>query len=193
MKNMIAILMVGMALRAGADDFKTTDGHDYKGVTVSRAEPDGLVVVTDAGIEKILFVNLPADVQKKYSFDPGKAAQYSQAQAQARYDREQKQKTQDQTKAAYIGVKDYLEKNAVKLFGNIIQITKKGCIVDQYGKQPIFIYGAGEGMADGDQFVGLVYPAGLFKYTTTAGAEVTVHAYAVDVPTAMAYMVAQQP
>lgn len=57
-----------------ADDFKLSDGKEYKGVTVSRVDPDGIAVVTDSGIEKIYFVNLPAEIQKKYGYDPAKAA-----------------------------------------------------------------------------------------------------------------------
>jgi hypothetical protein len=62
-----------------ADDFKTLDGKDYKGVTISRVEPDGIMVATDSGIEKIPFTNLPKDVQKKYGYDPAKAAKYQKA------------------------------------------------------------------------------------------------------------------
>ena len=68
-----------LAVGAMADDIKTLDGKEYKGVTVSRTEPDGIVVVTDSGIEKIPFSNLPRDVQKKYGYDPAKAALYQKA------------------------------------------------------------------------------------------------------------------
>ena len=38
------ILIVCFASIALADDFKTTDGKEYKNVTVSREEPDGITV-----------------------------------------------------------------------------------------------------------------------------------------------------
>jgi hypothetical protein len=75
--------LFAMAVGALADDFKLTDGREYKGVTVSRAEPDGLVVVTDSGIEKLPFNLLPKEVQQKYNFNPQTAAAYSQADAAA--------------------------------------------------------------------------------------------------------------
>jgi len=73
-----------------ADDVKTLDGKEYKAVTVSRIEPDGITVVTDSGIEKILFINLPQDLQKKYGYNPVKQkemiAAYSEAQKQRMLD-----------------------------------------------------------------------------------------------------------
>ena len=46
MKPAVVILaMVLAALQfAFADDFKTIDGKEYKNVTVSRVEPDGITV-----------------------------------------------------------------------------------------------------------------------------------------------------
>ena len=53
-----AALLTSIAL---ADDFKTIDGKEYKNVTVSRVEPDGLVLTTKTGISKVYFVELPED------------------------------------------------------------------------------------------------------------------------------------
>ena len=49
-----------------ADDFRTIDGKEYKNVTVSRVEPDGLVLTTKTGISKVYFVELPKDVQERF-------------------------------------------------------------------------------------------------------------------------------
>lgn len=68
-----------------ADDFKLSDGREYKGVAVSRAEPDGLVVVTDSGIEKLPFSLLPKEVQQKYNYNPQAANAYAQADAAAQH------------------------------------------------------------------------------------------------------------
>ncbi len=58
-----AALLASIAL---ADDFKTIDGKEYKNVTVSRVEPDGLVLTTKTGISKVYFVELPKDVQERF-------------------------------------------------------------------------------------------------------------------------------
>jgi len=54
-----------------AADFRTLDGTQYKGVTVKRVEADGVVVVTDAGVSKIYFTELPKEVQERYGYRPG--------------------------------------------------------------------------------------------------------------------------
>jgi len=66
-----------------AEDFKTLDGKEYKNVTVSRAEPDGIVLITSSGISKVYFTELPKEVQERFHYDQAKAAAYSSQQAAA--------------------------------------------------------------------------------------------------------------
>jgi len=54
--------MVCFASIALADDFKTTDGKEYKNVTVKRVEPDGIVLSSKSGISKVYFTELPKEV-----------------------------------------------------------------------------------------------------------------------------------
>src|SRR6266487_1752132 len=68
------IVVVCFASIALADDFKTIDGREYKNATVSRVEPDGIVLVTKSGISKIYFVDLPKEVQERFHYDPVKIA-----------------------------------------------------------------------------------------------------------------------
>jgi hypothetical protein len=65
-----------------AEDFKTLDGKEYKKVTVSRAEPDGVVVITDSGIVKLYFNELPQEVRDKYHYDQAKAAAFAANEAE---------------------------------------------------------------------------------------------------------------
>jgi hypothetical protein len=62
----LAIFAVLLASIALADDFKTIDGKEYKNVTVSRVEPDGLVLTTKTGISKVYFVELPKEIQERF-------------------------------------------------------------------------------------------------------------------------------
>ena len=64
----IAILPLLSASLALADDFKTISGKEYKNVTVSRVEADGIVIKTKTGISKIYFVELPKDVQERFHY-----------------------------------------------------------------------------------------------------------------------------
>ena len=52
-----------------ADDFKAIDGKEYKNVTVSRIEPDGIVLKTKSGISKVYFVELPKEVQERFHYN----------------------------------------------------------------------------------------------------------------------------
>src|SRR5207244_1275393 len=47
-------------------DFKTINGKEYKNATVSRVEPDGLVLRTKSGISKVYFSELPKEVIDKW-------------------------------------------------------------------------------------------------------------------------------
>lgn len=63
-----------------AENFKTVYGKEYKDATVSRVEPDGLVLRTKSGISKVYFVELPKEVQQRFHYDAAKAAQFTTAQ-----------------------------------------------------------------------------------------------------------------
>jgi hypothetical protein len=78
-KPALTILAAFFASLALADDFKTVSGKEYKNATVSRVEPDGLVLKTKSGISKVYFTELRADVREKYHYDPAKAVEVSTA------------------------------------------------------------------------------------------------------------------
>ncbi len=66
------ILIVCFASVGLADDFRTTKGKEYKNATVSRVEANGIVIKFKGGIVKILFTELPKDVQKRFGYDTDK-------------------------------------------------------------------------------------------------------------------------
>jgi hypothetical protein len=55
-----------------ADDFRTIRGKEYKDATVSRVEPDGIVLRTKSGIVKLYFSELPKEVQGRFDHDGAK-------------------------------------------------------------------------------------------------------------------------
>ena len=75
----LAIFASLSASIALADDFKTIEGKEFKNATVSRIEPDGIVIKTKSGISKIYFVELPKEVQARYGHDPAKVEAESAA------------------------------------------------------------------------------------------------------------------
>jgi hypothetical protein len=88
--KLFTILLLSFAAAALSEDFKTVNGKEYKDATITRVEPDGIVVKTNSGITKIYFTELPKDVQEHFHYDSGKAASYSAEQA-ANYTAYQKQ------------------------------------------------------------------------------------------------------
>ena len=80
MKSFAFVILCIVSI-AVADDFKTIPGREYKNVTVTRVEADGIVLKTKSGISKIYFVELPRDVQERFHYSAVNAAAYSAAQA----------------------------------------------------------------------------------------------------------------
>jgi hypothetical protein len=74
----LAILAALCVSLARAEDFKTINGKEYKNVTVSRVEADGIVITGKSGISKVYFVELPKEVQQRFGYDPA-ALQKSEA------------------------------------------------------------------------------------------------------------------
>jgi len=91
----LTFLILCFASLALAEDFKTVNGKEYKDATVTRVDPDGVVVKTKSGITKVYFIELPKEVQERFHYDSGKAASYSAEQA-ANYTAYQKQQEETQ-------------------------------------------------------------------------------------------------
>src|SRR4030095_13448884 len=80
-KMKLLVPLICVASVAFSDDFKTVSGKEYKNATVSRVEPDGIVLTNKAGISKVYFTELPEDVQERFGYDPQRAADYSSQQS----------------------------------------------------------------------------------------------------------------
>jgi hypothetical protein len=79
----LAILALLSASFARAEDFKTINGKEYKNATVSRVEPDGIVLKTKSGITKVYFTELPKEVQERFHYDSTKSAKSNVAEQAA--------------------------------------------------------------------------------------------------------------
>ena len=78
-------LILCFASVALADDFKAIDGKEYKNVTVSRVEPDCIVLMSSSGISRVYFTELPKEVQERFHYDAAKAAAHSAEQAASQH------------------------------------------------------------------------------------------------------------
>jgi chromosome segregation ATPase len=99
--RILTFLILCLTSVAFADDFKTLNGKEYRDATITRVEPDGIVVKTNTGVTKVYFTELPKEVQEHFHYDSVKGASYSAEQA-ANYTAYQKQQdeTQRQQQAA---------------------------------------------------------------------------------------------
>jgi hypothetical protein len=80
----LPVLILFFAAVAFADDFSTIDGREYKDVTVSRVEPDGIVLKSKSGISKVYFIELSPEVQKRFHYAAASTAAYPAEQAASR-------------------------------------------------------------------------------------------------------------
>ena len=99
--KLFTIFLLSFAAVAFSEDFKTVNGKEYKDATVTRVEPDGIVVKTNSGITKVYFNELPKDVQEHFHYDSEKAASYSAEQARnyIAYEKQQEESRRQQQDA----------------------------------------------------------------------------------------------
>jgi hypothetical protein len=76
--TIITALSASLAL---AEDFKTIAVKEYKNATVSRVEPDGIVVKTKSAVTKIYFTELPKEIQERFHYDAAKTTTTTQGNA----------------------------------------------------------------------------------------------------------------
>jgi hypothetical protein len=61
----------------------TLDGKTYQNCQLLKVEQDGIVISDSTGITKITFVVLPADLQKRFGYDPAQITGLTPDQIQA--------------------------------------------------------------------------------------------------------------
>ena len=105
--------------RAHAEDIETLKHEVYKSATVSRAEPDGIVMSYSGGIVKIPFSELPAEFKARFGYDEAKAkaftAEVAQQQAEL-YSKIQADKADANARAAEIAAKSEAERAQKQAF-----------------------------------------------------------------------------
>jgi hypothetical protein len=107
-RSFLSILAVQAVVQVGrADDFKTTNGEEYKNAKISRVEPDGIVLKTKSGVTKVYFSELPKEVQERFHYDPAQSAQFKAAQQEtvtqqnaAKQQEQQERQQQEQQRRA---------------------------------------------------------------------------------------------
>ena len=93
--KVVTVLIFSVVGAASSEDYKTINGKEFKDATVTRVEPDGIVVKTKSGMSKVYFAELPKEVQERFHYGPQKASTYSAEQA-ANYAAYQNQQSEAQ-------------------------------------------------------------------------------------------------
>jgi hypothetical protein len=81
----VIYLSVGLVLAriAAGEDIVTSDGVTYKDARVTRNDPSSVEIVHRSGIATVSLATLPEEMQKKYGYDPVKAAAFLGKQTNA--------------------------------------------------------------------------------------------------------------
>ena len=101
-KTALAVLAALSTSLALADDFKTTDGKEYKNAKVSRVEPDGIVITFSGETIKLPFTKLSEQLQRKYNYNPEAAKSFAEHTEQIKRDQNERaaQELEDARKRA---------------------------------------------------------------------------------------------
>jgi hypothetical protein len=173
-----------------AEDFKTINGKEYKNATISRVEPDGIVLKTKSGITKVYFVELPKEVQERFHYDPQKARDYSVEQARGE---EQGQAKGSKAKGSKESQTEggQVTQGEEHLAVEVVQVLPDGILAygsvcawannynggEYYestlaGHRMIFLQGF-TGVAEGEEFQVQAHAAGTYTYQDANGASRT--------------------
>lgn len=94
----IIFLFIFLSIAVYGEDWKTADGKIYQGVTVVKVEADAVTILDEDGGARIDLARLPADLQRRFNYDPAKAKVAADKRAQD--DAASAQALEEETEAA---------------------------------------------------------------------------------------------
>lgn len=183
-RTLILSLCCLVVASARAEDLTLRDGTVLKNVTVTSVTPAYISVTHAAGVARIMLQDLPPELQKRYGYDPQKAAQYAAADAAAQrrlVDQQQAAaKAAATQKAKEAALRQRIETGSQTIVGSVSEVADGGAFVELYETYPIASHstalGLGEGAAVGYRPSGrTIYVQGLSGVTD--GESVTIQAY----------------
>jgi len=133
---MCLLLIAGLCSMAYADDLRLSKGVVYKEYKIARTEPDGIVITHSTGIAKILFWELPEDIQNKYNYDLQAAQAYhtkieaeEHAVSKRLREAEYESRKNMESDAVWKEALDSVRRSAMKLVGDVLQINDDGVLI----------------------------------------------------------------
>lgn len=210
----LCLALTLLPLAVWAEDFTLADGTKFTG-TVKRVDPDGLIVETGRGVEKLGFYALTEEDQKRFGYDrkaaeefrlqqkAGRARQLAgqvaavEAQSAALEKKRQAAATPEQMAMRARVAQSGFTAEAAVIEGNADGVrvrlsTRRGkAAATLLDKSTLATVDLGEGFiygrqgAAGDTQRGTLYPAGYYQYSSGFGLTRTVRAYAITVEAAI--------
>lgn len=158
-----------------AEDWTTTDGKTYKNVKVVKVEDDAVTILDEDGGARVPLSTLSPDLQKKFNYDPAKAAiaakQYQDEQeALDRAADEAANKAAGQgPDAATDPLSTQLEAGKIRLIGKLLSKVAGGYILGTISAADGYTVQLDQSRPD-YQYVNALAPAGtLFLQTSDTG------------------------
>ena len=196
MKSHLIIALLFIASSLYAEDLKTQDGTVYKNATITTVTAAYVSVMHDDGTARLMLRNLPEELQKKYGYDPNKAAQHMTAEAQAQQNAAQQRQLAEFDRLSLIvdGTISQVTDDGVFFRGSAYTATTsqsttrlsdgsdstttttKAKSLGSTGL--IFIAGATIGVTDGKPWTGRVWPAGSYRYESVGAGTKTIERWA---------------
>jgi hypothetical protein len=137
MRISILALLFGLScsglLAAESNVTLTVDGQTYSNVVFGALTPYAVNIRHATGIASVPLVKLPPDLQKRFGYDPNKAAEHHArevAQRAALAARETASIQRARQKAQQAEVLEEIGKKAIDAVGMVSRITKAGAYID---------------------------------------------------------------
>lgn len=83
MKKPVCVILCALCTASSAaEEIVTVDGRTYEGATITRTEPDGIVIMHAAGVAKIPFTELSEELRARFRYNPAAAQKHASATAE---------------------------------------------------------------------------------------------------------------
>jgi len=103
----------------------TLSGVTYSNAVISRVEPDGITLVTEKGVSKVLFSDLSPSLRVEFNYDPQKTRQYEAEKARRAQIRATEEAEAAQRKARL----DKIGASSIKISGEVQSISDGGMLL----------------------------------------------------------------
>ena len=128
--SIILLSFMGAFAAESFDTLTTTDGKTFYQVKITSTDPGGLHFMHRDGAASVPFEKLPSDIQKKYGYDPEKAADFRR-QLEAKSEAAQARVAEEvkAAKAAEVDEKVYSNEDPVIVRGKVLQRLDNGFLI----------------------------------------------------------------